>query len=177
MCSSSPGQGHSYRAGSLTVAGRRDSPARLSSFQTLECATPVAPATTTGLAATVTDPRLQIGCEQPRRAMRPARAIEQGARLAAASQPAMPPAMRPRRREVESGRGRLQRETVLDRAHQRETASQSELGVSVQIHPRPLRAFLFGGERSGPCRPFVTADMRGSGPHERVCELGSGAAL
>src|SRR4051794_26776960 len=49
----------------------------------------------------------------------------------------MPPAVRRRRRDAEGGRGRLQRKTVLDRAHQREPAGQSELGVSVQQHPRP----------------------------------------
>jgi hypothetical protein len=36
---------------------------------------------------------------------------------------------------VEGGRGRLQRQSALDRALQREPTSQSELGVSVQIHP------------------------------------------
>src|SRR6266567_1130123 len=45
--------------------------------------------------------------------------------------------MRRRRRDIEGGRGRLQRRTILDRAHQREPSSQSELGVSVQQHPRP----------------------------------------
>src|SRR4051812_30644973 len=47
----------------------------------------------------------------------------------------MPPAMRRRRRDAEGGRGRLQRKTILDRADEREPTSQSELGVSVQIHP------------------------------------------
>src|SRR5207248_6807703 len=61
----------------------------------------------------------------------------QGARLPAAIQPAMPPAVRRRRGDAEGGRGGLQRATLIDRAHQREAASQSELGVSVQIHPRP----------------------------------------
>ena len=46
------------------------------------------------------------------------------------------------------------------------------------LKARCLRAFLFRrGERSGRCRRGVTADMRGSGPHDRVCELRSGAAL
>jgi len=49
MCSRSPGQGHSkLLAGSLTVDGRGESPARLSTFQTVECAKPVAPATRRG---------------------------------------------------------------------------------------------------------------------------------
>src|SRR2546430_5415356 len=49
----------------------------------------------------------------------------------------MPPAMHRRRRHVEGDRRRSQRTTVLDRADQRETSSQSELGVSVQQHPCP----------------------------------------
>src|SRR5262245_50151953 len=49
----------------------------------------------------------------------------------------MPPAVRRRRRDAEGGRGRLQRKPLLDRAHEREPPSQSELGVSVQIHPCP----------------------------------------
>src|SRR4051812_34028790 len=69
--------------------------------------------------------------------MRPARAIQQRLLLTIALQPAMPPAMRRRRRDTEGGRGRLQRTTLLDRAHQRDTTSQSELGVSVQQHPSP----------------------------------------
>jgi hypothetical protein len=41
-----------------------------------------------------------------------------------------------------------------------------------------LRVFSFGGE-SAPAvvDACVTADMRGSGPHDRVCEVRSGAAL
>src|SRR5204863_5145818 len=87
------------------------------------------PRTPAGLAAAITDPLLKICCEQPRRVVRPTRPIEQSARLAAALKPAMPPAMRGRWRDAEGGRGRLQRETSLDRAHQRQTAGQSELGV------------------------------------------------
>src|SRR5262245_23424251 len=49
----------------------------------------------------------------------------------------MPPAVRRRRRDAEGGRGRLQRKPLLDPAHEREPPSQSELGVSVQIHPCP----------------------------------------
>jgi hypothetical protein len=45
--------------------------------------------------------------------------------------------MRRRRRDAEGGRGRLQRHPRLDRLHQGETTGQSELGVSVQLHPRP----------------------------------------
>jgi hypothetical protein len=83
----------------------------------------------------------QDGVQQARRAPWPARAITQtrqrAARLLTRFPPAMPPPVRRRRRHVEGGRGRLQRHPFLDRAHQRETASQSELGVSVQNHPSP----------------------------------------
>jgi hypothetical protein len=76
-----------------------------------------------------------------RRAKRAARAIPQTrprpTRLLTSLQPAMPPTMRSRRRDVESGRSRPQRQTVLDRPHQREPTSQSELGVTVQQHSSP----------------------------------------
>src|SRR6266849_10129281 len=49
----------------------------------------------------------------------------------------MPPTVHSRRRDMKGGCGRLQRQTILDRVDQREPASQSELGVSVQIHPCP----------------------------------------
>src|SRR5207245_5100605 len=91
----------------------------------------------TRLAATVADPLLQLRSEQPWRAVRPTRAINQCARLPTTIEPAVPPTMRRRRRHAEGGRGRLQRHPLINRADQRETASQSELGVSVQIHPRP----------------------------------------
>ena len=49
MGSRSPGQGHSYLlAGSLAGRGGREIPARFSTFQTVECANPVAPATNLG---------------------------------------------------------------------------------------------------------------------------------
>src|SRR6266487_2920811 len=66
-----------------------------------------------------------------------ARAIEQRLRPALTLEPAMPPAMGGRRRDTEGDRSRLEREATLDRGDQSEAASQSELGVSVQIHPRP----------------------------------------
>ena len=43
---------------------------------------------------------------------------------------------------------------------------------------RCLRAFVFGGGSAAAVVDVcVTADMRGSGPHDRVCEMRSGAAL
>src|SRR5438876_9615149 len=89
------------------------------------------------LSPTVADPLLQLARKQPRRTPRPARAIHERAQLASTSEPAMPPAMRCRRRHTEGGRGRLQRKPFLDSPHQREPTSQSELGISVQIHPSP----------------------------------------
>src|SRR5579884_2945605 len=83
-----------------------------------------------GLAAAVADPLLQLAREQPRRALRSAGAVEQRTRLAAAVEPAMPPLVRRRRRHAEAGRGPLQRQTLLDRAHQREPTSQSETPVT-----------------------------------------------
>src|SRR5919201_4898299 len=93
--------------------------------------------TPAGLSATVADPLLQLGGQQARRAVRTARAINERLGPTLAVKPTVPPAMRRRRGDAEGGRGRLQRKTVLNRAHQRETTSQSELGVSVQKHPRP----------------------------------------
>src|SRR6266487_838156 len=65
----------------------------------------------------------------------------------------MPPAVRGRRRDAEGGRGTLQRHPLLDRLDQGETASQSELGVSVQIHPRPPSSV-------GPGRPTASKEGR-----------------
>src|SRR5882757_10004658 len=48
------------------------------------------PRTPTGLAAASTDPLLQLGREQPRRAARPARAIKQRACQTITVEPAMP---------------------------------------------------------------------------------------
>ena len=49
----------------------------------------------------------------------------------------MPPPMSRRRRHAEGGRSLPQRRTAFDRAHQRKPPTQSQLGVSVQIHPCP----------------------------------------
>src|SRR5262249_32916759 len=51
--------------------------------------------------------------------------------------PAMPPAVRRRRRHAEGGRGRPQRHPARDRRDERIAASQSELRVTVQRHPSP----------------------------------------
>src|SRR5207237_8492350 len=79
--------------------------------------------------------------EPARRTVRTTRAIEQTGKRAAGlltgPQPALPPAVGRRRRHTEGGRGSPHRQSLLDRLDQRDTASQSELGVSVQIHPRP----------------------------------------
>src|SRR5579864_6109501 len=141
-------------------------PARLSTFHTVECAKPVAPATKArspaGLATAVADPLLQRDREQPRRAMWPARTVNQGAHLAAAVEPAMPPAMRRRRRNAESRRGSPQRQTLLDRSNKREPTSQSELGVSVQQHPSPPLRVVSGKTHSlkgGPDRTSAVHNL------------------
>ena len=94
-----------------------------------------------GLAPAGTDRLSELGRQLPRRLMRTAGAIAQAnerrAGFLAGLQPTMPPAVRRRRRHAEAGRSPLQRHPLLDRLDQREPASQSELGVSVQIHPCP----------------------------------------
>src|SRR5437764_13360137 len=87
------------------------------------------------------DPRLLTARQHPRAALRPRAAIVE-AGLAAALlltglTPAMPPAVRRRRRHAERGRGRPQRHPPLDRQHQLMTATQAELGVTVKLHPGP----------------------------------------
>jgi len=49
--------------------------------------------------------------------------------------------------------GRLQRTPLLDSAHQREPTSQSELGISVQIHPSPPLSV-------SPARPTASKEGR-----------------
>src|SRR5213592_2031368 len=91
--------------------------------------------------------------------------------------------MRRRRRDIEGGRGRLQRRTILDRSHQREPAGQSELGVSVQIHPRPPLSVSPGrptASKEGRIepQPFTTSvggtASAGGGKPEQVGEQGRG---
>src|SRR5579883_122753 len=55
------------------------------------------PRSPAGLAAAVADPLLELRGEQAGRAVRPARAVEQRTLLAAAIEPAVPPAVRGRR--------------------------------------------------------------------------------
>ncbi len=93
------------------------------------------------LLAAPADCSLELRRELARRAVRPAGAIEQTRkrrpRLLARPQPAMPPAVRRRRRHTEGGRGRLQRHPLRDGANQRVAAGQSELRVTVKRHPSP----------------------------------------
>ena len=91
--------------------------------------------------ATGADRLGELGSELARRAVGTARAIEQAGErpscLLAGLCPAMPPAVRRRRRHPEGGRGRLQRHPALDRIDKRVAAGKSELGVTVQRHPSP----------------------------------------
>src|SRR5215207_4160299 len=99
------------------------------------------PRSPTRLPAAGADSLLQLGGELARARVRPARAIEQtdasGASLLARLLPAMPPAVSGRGRDAEGARGRLQARSSFDRLHERETAGQSELGVTVKRHPGP----------------------------------------
>jgi hypothetical protein len=92
-------------------------------------------------AAAGADRLLELRRQLARRAVRATRAIKEAdqrlARLLARLQPAVPPTMRGRRRHAEGGRGRLQRHPLLDRLDHGQAAGQSELGVSVQVHPCP----------------------------------------
>ncbi len=99
------------------------------------------PRSPAGFAAAGTDRLLEVRCELAWRAVWTTRAVEQAAQRAPSLVrclcPAMPPAVRRRRRHAEGGRGRLQRQSILDRSHECKATGQSELGVSVQMHPRP----------------------------------------
>jgi hypothetical protein len=135
MCRRSPGHGHSYRlAGPLRGCRRPGDPARFRTFQTVECAKPVAPATKRG-PRPVSHRRVQIASSSSAanrlggrcgRLERSNRYDNESPRLLARLQPAMPPAVRCRRRHAEGGRGRLQRHPALDRADKRVAAGQSE---------------------------------------------------
>src|SRR6476661_6619877 len=91
--------------------------------------------------STCTDPLLHFGSELAWRALRPTRAITQTRQrpplLVTRLAPALPPPVRCRRRNAETSSSLPQRAAILDRANQREPTSQSELGISVQIHPSP----------------------------------------
>ena len=86
------------------------------------------------------DALLELGSELARAAARPTRAIdktgEAHARLSRLA-PAVPPAMRGRRRHAEGGRGRLEAHSSLDCLDEGEAAGQSELGITVESHPGP----------------------------------------
>jgi hypothetical protein len=150
-------------AGLIDAPGRR--PCRRSTFQTVEWAKPVAPGHQTrspaSLAPTVADPLLQLGSQQPRRAVRTAGAVEQRLR------PALAPSQRCHQRWAVAG------ETLKaaappgvrglpSRRDQSEAAGQSELGVSVQVHPCPPLSCRSGKTHSlkgGPDKepqPFTT---------------------
>src|SRR5712691_6338114 len=102
------------------------------------CDQPWSPA---GLATAGADPLLQLLSELTRTAVRPGGTIEQtderSPRLPSGLRPAVPPAMRRRRRNVEALSSSPDRAAALDRLDKRETGSKSELRVSVQIHPSP----------------------------------------
>src|SRR6266511_248006 len=120
----------------------------------------------TRLAAAGADRLLELRRELTRRAAGTARTINQARqrppRLIPGLEPAVPPAMRRRRRNAECGRGRIQRQATLDGLYQRETASQSELGVTVKQHPRPPLSVSPGRPtaskegRIEPLQPFTT---------------------
>jgi hypothetical protein len=92
-----------------------------------------------GLAAAGTDPLGELGRQLLGRTAWPARTIEQARQrrpcFLVSFLPAVPPAMRRRRRDAEAGRGLLQRHSLGDGGNERETASESELRVTVQRHP------------------------------------------
>ena len=94
-----------------------------------------------GAPADRADPLLDLRVEQARHPLRPARAIEQpGVRAAlcrTGQQAAMPPPVRRRRRDIESGRGRSQRRAPSNHLGQSKPASRSELRSRVNLHPGP----------------------------------------
>jgi hypothetical protein len=86
--------------------------------------------------------RVFLRRRQPARlAMRATRTIDPPARRSSVGQSnalaPMPPAMRRRRRDVEGGRGRPQRQPLIDKLDERDSPSRSELGPRVSLHPGP----------------------------------------
>src|SRR5581483_11926491 len=69
------------------------------------------------LAASAQDRLLLDRLQPPRLTKRPARAVEECCQLSVALPPAMPPAVRCRRRDTETGRRLSQRHPLLDRQH------------------------------------------------------------
>src|SRR5262249_33744275 len=104
-----------------------------------------------------TDSPLRSQREQPRHPPWPARAIVQTHQrrtiLLTRLTPPCRPSTRRRSRNVERGRRRPHRATVLDRTHQRVAASQSELRVTVNNHPGLLRIV-------SPRRPTASKEAR-----------------
>src|SRR5213079_3534096 len=99
------------------------------------------PRTPAGAAPGRTDTTLLGSRQQPRHPPRPARAIEQTGKrpalLLIGLAPAAAPAADGRLRDAEPPRHLPHRQPPLTRLHQRETARQSELGVTVKLHPGP----------------------------------------
>ena len=124
------------------------------------------------------DLRLLRRRQPTRRPPRSTRTITQTiarlARSCALASPALPPAMRRRRRDAESVRGRSQRRAPLDRLDQRLTARQSELRISVQLHLGPPLASSSRTDslRTGPDGPLSRSQRVWAAQHglEQVAE-------
>jgi hypothetical protein len=86
------------------------------------------------LAAGTEDRFFLLGRQLPRAVAGSARAVVEGALLATACQPTLPPAVSRGRRDVEGGGGRSQRASAFDLQDERVARRRSELGVSVQVH-------------------------------------------
>jgi hypothetical protein len=89
------------------------------------------------LASTGADPLLQLRGKKPRRAKRTARAVNQSLGPTPAIKPALPPAVRRRRRDAEGGRGRPQRQTLLDPAPPARAGQPIRAWRWPVEHPRP----------------------------------------
>src|SRR5262245_23549999 len=87
-----------------------------------------------GLATGAQDRLLLGGRQPPWLPKRPRGAIHKRRVRAAAIKPAMPPTVRCRRRHPETGTRLPQRHPPIDRSDKLAPTSQSELGISVQIH-------------------------------------------
>ena len=132
--------------GRLAAAAR--SRARFSTFQTVECAKPVAPATKRG-----PQPVWRRQAQIARSSSGASRRGERCGRLersnrhdsvrrasSPAVQPAVPPAVRRRRRDAEGGRRRLQRHPFLDRPHQAKRPASPSLALACRYIRALLRA-------------------------------------
>src|SRR5262249_57792964 len=87
------------------------------------------------------DPPLRAGRQQGRHPLRPARTIKQTGERAAPLPARRPPATRPAadrgRRDAEAPSDLSYRQPALARLDERESPRQSELGVTVKLHPGP----------------------------------------